>query len=57
MRFGPLAPMALSQTIKPMRWGDSSLQGNKGDPQIPTELRETPGSGLDLRSGQTSDFS
>jgi hypothetical protein len=29
----------------------------RGDPQIPTEPRETPGTGLDLRSGQTSDFS
>ena len=59
MRFGPLAPVALSQTINPMGWGGEIVRYKvtRGDPQIPTELRETPGSGLDLNSGQTSDFS
>ncbi len=56
MRFGPLAPMALSQTINGV--GEIvRYKVTREDPQIPTELRETPGTGLDLRSGKTSDFS
>ena len=49
MRFGPLAPVALSQTINPMEGGEIvRYKVTRGDPQIPTELRETPGTGLDL---------
>ncbi len=57
MRFGPLAPMAFLKQL--ILWDGEIVRYKvtRGDPQIPTELRETPGSGLDLNSGQTSDFS
>ena len=57
MRFEPLAPMAFLKQL--ILWGGDIVRYKvtRGDPQIPTELRETPGSGLDLNSGQTSDFS
>ena len=57
MRFGPLAPMACLKQLILWGWGVVRYKVTRGDPQIPTELRETPESGLDLRSGQTSDFS
>jgi hypothetical protein len=57
VRFGPLAPMAFLKQL--ILWGGEIVRYKvtRGDPQIPTELRETPGPGLDLNSGQTSDFS
>ena len=51
MRFGPLAPMLQWLCLKQLiLWGGEIVRYKvtRGDPQIPTELRETPGTGLDL---------
>jgi hypothetical protein len=48
----------LPQTINPMGLGIIvRYKVTRGDPQIPTEIRETPETGLNLKPGQTSDFS
>jgi hypothetical protein len=57
VRFGPPAPMACLKQLILWGWGIVRYKVTREDPHIPTEIRETPQTGLNLRSGQTSDFS
>ncbi len=47
MRFGPLAPMTGLKQLILWGWGIVRYKVTRGDPQIPTEIRETPETGLE----------